>query len=188
MSQRQYLKDLLRRFQMDECKPISTPMECRLKLPRGEEKGRTAQPYRELIGCLTYASLTTRPDLSAAVNFFSLEIGCPTDEHWSYLKRVLRYIKGTLDIGLEYRADSEVPLIQVFADADWANDPVDRRTVSGCLFKVAGCCVTWITRKQQVVSLSSTEAELNALCAAACFEIWLVRLLKDLGKDAELPV
>lgn len=122
------------------------------------------------------------------MNFFSQFQSCPTDERWSYLKRVLRYIKGSLDIGLEYRADSKAPLLEVFADADWDNDPADRRSVSGCLFKVAGCCVGWMTRKQQVVSLSSTEAELNALCAAACFEIWLVRLLKDLGKEAKLPV
>lgn len=105
-----------------------------------------------------------------------------------YLKRVLRYVKGTLDVGLMYRADSKAPLIEVFSDANWTNDPVDRRSVSGGLFKVAGCTIGWITRKQQVVSLSRTKAEMNALCAAACFEVWLIRLLDKWRVVAELPV
>lgn len=188
ISQKQYLQDMLKRFKMDDCKPISTPMENRLKLHHGEEKNRTTQPYRELIGCLTYAAMTTRPDLAASVNFFSQYQSCPTDLHWAYLKRILRYVKGSLDVGLVYQRNPNAVAVEVYCDADWANDVADRRSVSGAIFKVFGCTSAWITRKQQTVSLSSTEAELAALCVAACHEQWLVRLIRDLGYDPGEPV
>ncbi|XP_062704135.1 uncharacterized protein LOC134286526 [Aedes albopictus] len=157
-------------------------MEVRLKLEKGTEEKRTKHPYRELVGCrLTYVSLTTRPDIAAAVNYYSQYQSCPTDDHWIHLKRILRYIRGTLDLCLVYQADNAAATLEVFTDADWANDTSDRRSISGCIFKVLGCTVGWITRKQKTISLSSTEAELNALCNAACHQMWMVRLLKDLG-------
>uniref|UniRef100_A0A8D8BNM2 Copia protein n=2 Tax=Culex pipiens TaxID=7175 RepID=A0A8D8BNM2_CULPI len=179
---------MLLRFGMQDCKPASTPMECRLKLLKGAEKDRTDAPYRELIGCLTYASITTRPDLAAAVNFLSQFQSCPTNTHWAHLKRILRYVKGTLDFGLVYRAKEGAPTVEVFTDADWANDPTDRRSISGCVYQVLGCTTGWMTRKQNCVSLSSTEAELTALCSAACYEMWLVRLLQDLELKIPEPV
>ncbi|KXJ68982.1 hypothetical protein RP20_CCG000687 [Aedes albopictus] len=188
ISQRNYLEELLRRFEMFECKPISTPMENKLRLRKGVEELRTTKPYRELIGCLMYASLTTRPDISATVNYFSQFQSCPNEVHWVQLKRVLRYIKGSLEVGLVYQVDADVPVLMVYSDADWANDLVDRRSVTGCVFKLFGCTVGWITRKQQTVSLSSTEAELSALCTAACHAIWMIRLLGDLGKKPTVPV
>lgn len=188
ISQRQYFEDMLRRFRMDDCKPISTPLECRLKLAKGEEEKRISDPYRELVGCLTYASVTTRPDLAAAVNFLSQFQSCPNSEHWAHLKRVLRYVRGSLDMCLVYRVNEKAPTLEVFTDADWANDVTDRRSISGAVFKVFGCTVGWTTRKQNTVSLSSTEAELNALCNAAWHEMWLVRLLKDIGCNIELPI
>lgn len=177
---------------MTNCKPISTPIENRLRLKKGEERQRTSKPYRELVGCLMYASLTTRPDLSAATNYFSQFQSCPTDEHWVHLKRMLRYIKGTLDVGLVsrlvYKLDEDAPLLEIYSDADWANDLVDRRSVTGGVFKMYGCTVGWVTRKQQTVALSSTEAELSALCTATCHAMWMVRVLQDLGRSLDGPI
>lgn len=188
INQRGYFERLLERFGMTECKAVSTPMENRLRLKKGEEQQRTTKPYRELVGCLMYASLTTRPDLSAATNYFSQFQSCPTDEHWVHLKRILRYIKGTLDIGLVYQLNNDAPLLEVFCDADWANDLVDRRSVTGGVFKVYGSTVSWVTRKQQTVALSSTEAELSALCTTTCHAMWLVRVLQDLGRTTDGPI
>lgn len=187
LSQKQYLLDVLKRFQMIDCKPISTPLENRLKLPSGTEKDQIAKPYRE-IGCLTYATMTTRPDLAAAVNFLSQFQSCPNEIHWVHLRRILRYIKGSIDFGLTYRRNKTSPMIEVFSDADWANNLSNRRSVNGCLFKVFGSTVCWITRKQQTVALSSTEAELAALCVAACHVMWLTRLLQDLWCESNEPV
>lgn len=188
ISQRSYLESLLERFGMQDCKPVSTPMECHLKLLKGEEKDRTDKPYRELVGCLTYVTLTSRPDLSAAVNYLSQFQSCPTEVHWTHLKRILRYIKGSLDMALEYRGDQHAVPIEAFSDADWANDVNDRRSVTGYAFKIFGCTVAWLTRKQPTVSLSSTEAEFVALCTAGCEGVWMKRLLSDLGVTITGPV
>ncbi|XP_062533348.1 uncharacterized protein LOC134202336 [Armigeres subalbatus] len=168
---------------MLECKPSSVPMECRLQLQKGNESTRTTKPYRELVGCLMYVTLTTRPDLCAAVNYYSQFQSCPTDEHWVHLKRILRYIKGSLDIGLKFEAVNEESVLAAFCDADWANKVVDRRSVTGYVFKVFGCTVACGTRKQPTISLSSTEAELIALCVAVCEGMWLKRLIEELGHN-----
>lgn len=188
ISQRAFLEGLLQRFNMQECKPISTPIECRLRLPKGEESKRSEKPYRELVGCLMYVAMTSRPDLCAAVIYFSQFQSCPMEEHWVHLKRVLRYIRGTLDFGLEFRGNNEAPIMEAFCDADWANDPVDRRSLTGYVFRVHGCTVGWLTRKQPTVSLSSTEAELVALSVTICHGIWMKRLLQDLGRELKGPV
>lgn len=188
ISQRNYLESLLVRFGMEDSRPVSTPMEHRLRLAKGDETKRIDKPYRELVGCIMYVSMTSRPDLAVAANYFSQFQTCFNEEHWAHLRRVLRYIKGTLDVGLVYQAHNEAKLLEVFSDADWGNDITDRRSVSGAVFKVFGATVSWFARKQPTVSLSSTEAELVALCAAACHSQWLVRVLKDLGWKTDNPV
>lgn len=188
ISQRRYLEALLDRFNMADCKASSIPMECRLRLDKGTEENRTNKPYRELIGCLMYVALTSRPDLLAAVNYYSQFQSCPTDMHWTHLKRILRYIKGTLDLGLEYTGRDDADMLSAFCDADWANDISDRRSVTGYLFKVFDCTVVWATRKQRTVALSSTEAELCALCEATCDGVWLTRLLEDVGYRSDVPI
>lgn len=188
IDQQAYLNGLLKRFGMDECRPVSTPIECHLKLQKGEEGQRTDKPYRELVGCLMYVTLASRPDLSASVNYMSQYQSCPTVEHWVHLKRILRYVKGTLSLVLEFRGDDREVALTAFSDADWANDVNDRRSVTGYLFKIFGSTSVWLTRKQPTVSLSSTEAEFVALCTAACEGVWLVRLLADLGIVLDGPV
>lgn len=188
ISQRQYLETLLQRFGMENCKPAATPMESRLKLEKGDDVNRSSKPYRELVGCLAYVAQCSRPDLCASVNFFSQYQSCPTDEHWCYLKRILRYVKGTLDLGLEFQGGDQVEALIAYSDSDWGNDITDRRSVTGSILQVFGGTVAWITRKQQTVALSSTEAELVALCTTACEGTWLRRLLFDLGVGIEGPV
>lgn len=100
----------------------------------------------------------------------------------------MRYIKGTLDLGLEYTGRDDADMLSAFCDADWANDISDRRSVTGYLFKVFDCTVVWATRKQRTVALSSTEAELCALCEATCDGVWLTRLLEDVGYRSDVPI
>jgi hypothetical protein len=132
-----------------------------------------------------YLMLGSRPDLSFAVNFFSRYQNCFTDEHWSYLKQVLRYVKYSLDFELIYKRDIIKEPLVGYADADWANDVSDRKSITGYLFEVFGCTVSWISRKQPTVSLSSTEAEYIALCDAAKEAIFLRNVLNELGVDVE---
>lgn len=148
----------------------------------------TKQPYRELIGCLTYLTLSSRPDISAAVSYFSKFQSAPTDTHWNSLKRLLRYLKGTTNFGLVYqRREDAIPLAG-YADADYGNDREDRKSISGNVFQVYGATVSWNTKKQATVALSSTEAEYISLSQAMCEAIWLRNLLCEFGSTFEHPV
>lgn len=178
----------LKKFEMSDCKQIGTPMEAGLKLERnGNANGiATLQPpYRELIGYLMYVSLTTRPDLAFATNFFSRFQSNFGDEHFMYAKRILKYIKGTLDSKLVYQRNENADPLTGFADADWANDTFDSKSISGFVFKVYGNVVSWSSRKQATVSLSSTEAEYIALSECACEGIWLRKLLQELRVNCD---
>uniref|UniRef100_A0A8D9B1F5 Copia protein n=1 Tax=Cacopsylla melanoneura TaxID=428564 RepID=A0A8D9B1F5_9HEMI len=181
MSQKQYILKLLDRFQMTDCKGVNTPMEKGLQLEKNISSVVINKPYRELIGCLMYLMLATRPDICYTINFFSKFQNNFTEEHWIHLKRVLRYLKETVDEKLVYQKTKDSnPEIMCFADADWANDVDDRRSISGFVCKIYGSCVSWSTKKQPTVSLSSTEAEFISLCSTVCEALWLKKLVSEI--------
>ena len=106
----------------------------------------------------------------------------PGPEHWSGIKRVLCYIKGTLDQGLKFESLSDCDInLHRYADADWADNATARKSTSGYMFSLAGAKVSWKSKRQTVVALSSAEAEHIALCLAAQEAIWLRSLLKSLS-------
>ena len=182
VSQPDYVKNILVRFRMENCNPVSTPLEAGkqfYKFSEGDELF-DKQIYQQAIGCLTYASISTRPDISAAVGALSQYMTCPTEEHWKGIKRILRYLKGTIDYGLVFTSDGE-NILYGYSDADWAGDLDTRRSTSGYVFKIGGAIVSWNSKKQITVAKSTTEAEYVALSAAASETIWLRQLLKDLG-------
>jgi hypothetical protein len=173
LSQSVCLKKLLARFQMESCKPVKTPLEmkpCR-EVENGQDCIVELKQYRELTGCLMYVMLTTHPDLSAAVNFFSHFQTNATDTQGFGLKRVLRYVQGTTDLDLFYDKGYDVALTR-YADSDWAGD-TDRRSTTGYLFEVYGPTVSWVTKLQSTVPLSYTEAEYVAIASTAAELIWM---------------
>lgn len=189
VDQRVYVNSALERFGMSNCKPSVIPMEPGLKLEKNkEEKEMTSKPYRELIGCLMYLMVTSRPDICAAVNYFAAFQSCATEEHWVHLKRVLRYLRGSMDCKLVHCRRDRSSVLEAYADADWGNDPNDRRSISGFVIKLYGSVVAWATRKQSSVALSTTEAELMALCSTSCELIWLANLLSSIGCVVMEPV
>lgn len=187
MDQTNYFRKMLKKFGMSDCKGISTPIETGLHLENGgvnDGKGNGI-PYRELIGCITYATLTTRPDLCAATNFFSRFQSCYDEVHFQHAKRMLRYIQDTKQLKMVYRRQDNAPVLVGYADADFAGDKHDRKSTSGFVFKVYGNAVSWSSKKQPTVSLSSTEAEYIALGGAICEGKWLRGLLHELGVDCK---
>lgn len=136
-------------------------------------------PYRELVGCLTYLASSTRPDISFIVSSLGQFNNKFDESHWKAAKRVLRYLKGTRNLGLVYRPTSE-PLAG-FTDSDWGNCQLDRRSYSGFIFLLGGCAITWASKKQSTVALSTCEAEYMALTEAAKEAIFLQRFLRELG-------
>jgi hypothetical protein len=135
--------------------------------------------YQSLVGSLMYAMTGTRPDLAYAVSQLSQFNARPTSTHLTAAKRVLRYLKGHADLGITYGDDDDS--LNGYCDADWgANE--DRKSISGYLFMLGGGAISWSSKKQSTVALSSTEAEYIALVQAAKESIWLQRLLGELGR------
>jgi len=127
-------------------------------------------------------STATRPDIAAAVGVLSQYMSKPSKDHWMGVKRVLRYLKGTLNYGLKFSVHGEQTELNGYSDADWAGDVDTRRSTSGYVFQFGNGTISWSSRKQPTVAKSSTEAEYVALSSATKEAIWLRRLMKDLGK------
>jgi hypothetical protein len=187
LSQQVYIRQMLKKFGMEECKPVKTPMVLK-PANESEEKDEDIpeKPYRELVGSLMFLMLNTRPDISTAVNYYSRFQSEPKHSHWIGLKRILRYLQGTASHGLFYPR-GECPALTCYADSDWAGG-ADRRSTSGFLIEVFGATVCWATKKQTTVALSSTEAEYVALATATTELLWLINLAKDLSIDIQEPV
>jgi hypothetical protein len=184
LGQKKYLQGVLERFGMQDSKPALAPMEFKEKMSPSKDESDDCfrQRYQEAIGCLTYASVASRPDLAISVNLMSQFAAQPSQEHWTAVKRILRYVRGTVDRGLTFRADSDTGItLTGYSDSDWAGDKDTRKSVSGYLFLVSGGVVSWRSQRQSVVALSSTEAEYVALAEACKEAAWLRRLLDDMG-------
>lgn len=186
LSQQAHVEKVVEKFGLAECNPAKSPMEKGLQLQR--EGKPTDQPYRELLGSLMYIMLCVRPDICFPVGYLGRYQQNPTEAHWQSLKRVVRYLKGSAKTVLKFQRNDAEPLIG-FADADWAADSEDRKSVSGYVFKVFGSTVSWCSKKQTTVAISSSESEYVALSAATAEALWLAGILEDMKvKDPEAPV
>ena len=168
ISQSKYLEGVLKRFNMTECKPVSTPIEPGKHFHELSENETPANihEYQKIIGCLTYVTTASRPDLAAAVGILSKYMTKPSQEHWKGVKRILRYIKGTMNFGITFQAKEKTCILTCYSDADWANDTETERSTSGYVFQINGSTISWYSKKQSCVSRSTTEAEYIALSLA----------------------
>ena len=177
--QRKYITDLLSEFNMHTCKAASTPFSISHKLhPSSEALLLDPTPYRSLVGALQYATFT-RPDIIYAVNQVCQYMHKPTTTHFAAAKRILRYLQGTLSLGIRFRSGSS--FLTAFIDSDWAGDPYDRCSTTGITVFLGNNPVTWVSKKQHTVSRSSTEAEYRALASGAAELAWIRQVLCDLG-------
>ena len=180
LCQAAYAKKLLERARMDDCNPGNVPMEARLKLSRdSKEKPVDSTLYRSIIGGLRYL-VHTRPDISFAVGYLSRFMEAPASDHYAAVKRLLKYIAGTIDYGCAYVRGKGTPELTGYSDSDHAGDIDDRRSTMGVLFFLGGSPVSWQSQKQRVVAISSCEAEYMAATTAACQGIWLARLVGEM--------
>lgn len=179
LSQTRYITDLLTRANMDKAKALPTPMVSNSSLSsRQGTPIPNPQHYRSLVGALQYITIT-RPDIAFTVNKVSQFSHQPLDTHYKAVKRILRYLKGTLQHGLVLKRSPNLSLTG-FSDADWGGDPDDRRSITGyCVFLGANA-ITWSSKKQTTVSRSSTEAEYRSLANLTTEVIWIQTLLQEL--------
>ncbi|XP_040862106.1 secreted RxLR effector protein 161-like [Glycine max] len=154
LHQQKYATDVLKRFHMADCNPANTPAEVNTKLEIAEEE-EAVDP--------------------------TMFMNNPKKSHLTIAKRILRYVKGTLEYGILFprKTDQRTVSLLGYSDSDWCEDKIDRRSTTGYLFKFLGAPISWCSKKQPVVALSSCEAEYIAGSYAACQAIWLDLLLDN---------
>jgi histone deacetylase 1/2 len=182
LTQEKYASDLLNRVGLKECKTLPTPLSAseKLSVTEGELLGpEDSTRYRSIVGALQYLTLT-RPDIAFSVNKVCQFLHAPTTVHWTAVKRILRYVSGTVSLGLTFKRSSST-LVSAFSDADWAGCVDDRRSTGGFAVYFGPNLISWSARKQATVSRSSTEAEYKSLANATAEVIWIESLLKELG-------
>jgi hypothetical protein len=149
---------MLKRFGMEDCKLVITPMQTSCKLSKYDDSKSTYQrKYRSMIGSLLYV-IASRPDVMQIVGKLAQFQVAPKESHVLAVKRVFKYLKGTKEFGLWYPKGKYLSLT-AYTDADWAGCIDDRRSTSGVAFYLGECLVSWISKKQSSIYLSTAEAE-----------------------------
>ena len=188
--QEKYIEKILETFKMNDCRTIGTPLEenCKLSKKDCPQKGSEEQlrmsktNFRSWIGCLNYLALSSRPDICFAANARSSFVENPGEDHWKLAKRVLIYLRGTMNQTLTFRTTQVLDLLN-FSDADWAGNIDNRRSTSGFCFKLSesSVAISWGCKAQKTVATSTAEAEFNSVVEASKEAIHLSGILEDLG-------
>ncbi|UYV78997.1 hypothetical protein LAZ67_17000580, partial [Cordylochernes scorpioides] len=185
LSQGKYTMSILERFNMMECRGVSTPLDNSIPITKKDfpttdkEKDEIKHvPYRELIGSLLYLANSSRPDMTFAVTKLAQFCSNPGERHWQAAKHILRYLQATKNVSLIYKRGSDD--ILAFSDSDWANDIDDRRSTSGSAVTINGCLVSWRSKKQNCVSLSTMESEYIVLAQTTKEILWIAQILENL--------
>ena len=187
-----YMKKVLKRFGMQDCRPASIPMDPGVAsslLPYDQEAGHDSIVwYQSAIGSLIWPAVHTRPDISYAVGVLSRYCSNPGPTHIELVKQIFRYISGTIEIGLTFRADSPDELIG-YCDSDWAGLVDGRKSTGGYVWMLSGCPISHQSKRQSIVALSSCEAEYMAITEAGKEALWCARLLEALGhREPDVPI
>lgn len=195
LDQSAYINTVLKKFNMEECDVTrdinKIPLTYNLNMEAVKSNEYYDAPCRNLLGCINYINSCTRPDISFATNFLARYVNLNNHQVWEYLKTLLRYLKHTKELKLTYvrKTDFNDTLIG-YADASLGDkDSEDLRSTSGYLFKLFDdATITWKTKRQKCVALSSAEAEYYAACEAILESDWIIKLSKSLGLDVNLPI
>ena len=190
MKHQGYVSNPLRKHGMSECKVASTPLADKLELTKDQmpENGSEEQQqllrhdYRSLVGSIATLSLSTRPDLSFPAHLLSRFLRNPGFAHWRAAKHVLRYLRGTADVGITFMKCDDTGL-NGYTDSDYASCKDNRRSITGFWFNVGSGAISWAARRQTCVATSTTEEELHALSEAVKEAVHLREILDTLGES-----
>lgn len=196
LSQRAYAERVLHRFQMSDCNPAKTPLQPGTNLSKADMPTTDAEreemknvPYREALGSIMYLAVATRPDLAYAVQMLSRGASNPGRVHWNHMKHVLRYIKGTLDHGITYHGNNPEALTPAaYSDSSFADCKDTGRSTHGYVVTMAGGPVSWSSKRQECVTLSTSEAEYIALVHVSKTSIWIESFLTELKFHVSRPL
>ncbi|CAK1594594.1 unnamed protein product [Parnassius mnemosyne] len=179
LSQKQYIKQIINRFNMSDANPCSTPADNNVILKKNDSESNINFPYREAVGALMFLSTVSRPDISYSLNVVSRYLNNPSKDHVNAVKRIIRYLLKTKDVCITYNCNKE---LVGFSDSDFASDIDSRKSNTGYIFMMNGGPVSWASRKQNTVALSTTESEYMAASEAAKEILWLRQLLIDIDE------
>ena len=193
MSQKRYIQKILEKARMKDAKLVSTLMDpnvmlCENDVKKDEYKdSHTSIKYAAHIGKLLYAAHATRPDILYTTITLAQFTSNPSPTHWTALKRVFRYLQGSIDLELTFdKARSSSIELERFADADWGSSH-HRKSINGYVFTIGGGAVAWSSKKQTRIALSTAEAEYNAAVHATKQVIWQRNLYKEIGLPYDTP-
>jgi hypothetical protein len=183
--QSHYVEKVLSHFGYSKCELAPTPYDPSKLLKKNRRISRDQLRYSQIIGSLMYLASAMKPDISFAVSKLSRFVSNPGDDHWHALERVLRYLKGTMSLGIHYTGYPTA--LEGYYDANWISDADEIYATSGYAFSLGGDTVSWKSCKQTILMLSTMEAELTALGTTSVEAEWLRELLMDLSV-VEKPV
>jgi hypothetical protein len=188
LTQESYIKDLLKKCQVESCRTVQTPSNFADKITDfvedEDQPMRGNVGYREIIGSLMYLMVGTRPDIAFIVSKLSQYIKSPKSRHWNAVMWLMRYLASTSKTGIRFR-DTYQDLL-VYCDADWGGDMDTRRSMTGYVCQMSGGPISWAARRQGIVASSSTEAEYMALYEATVEVIWLRRMLEEITNNTSV--
>ena len=180
LNQSKYATDLLITAGMQDCAPMPTPLPLKLdKVPGQDELFSDPSYFRSIAGKLQYLTLT-RPDLQFSVNYICQRMHSPSQSDFTLLKRILRYVKGSLEMGISIKENSDSTLV-CYSDSDWAGCRETRRSTGGFCTLLGSNVISWSAKRHETVSKSSTEAEYRTMSLATSEVVWLQNLLKAMG-------
>ncbi len=186
LTQKKYINDILEKFQMTSCNPIDTPMstdyilESSTDTKDNDQNENVSKPFTSLVGSLMFLAVCTRPDICFAVTKLARRMKNPREVDWMTAKKVLRYLKGTTDIGLRFHGNARSQDIYGYCDSDFAGDQGSRKSTTGWCFLLNGACVSWTSKLQSTIALLTAEAEVMAATSAIQEAMYLRRLLPDI--------
>ncbi|CAN1246025.1 Retrovirus-related Pol polyprotein from transposon TNT 1-94 [Linum grandiflorum] len=178
LSQEHYVSKLLKMFLEEGYGSVSTPFDSNFHLKKNLGQTVNQQQYAKIIGSLMFLTNCTRPDVYFAVNRLSRYTSNPSEDHWRGLTRVLRYLKGSADLGLKFTGHPNI--LEGYCDANWVTSKDDVSSTSGFVFTLGGAAVSWKSTKQTCIARSTMESEFIALDTASQEAEWLRGLLSDL--------
>ena len=180
INQAKYVKDLLKKFDFEGMKPLSTPMSSSIKIDKDENgKAVDITKYRGMIGSLLYLT-ASRPDIMYSVCLCARYQSNPKESHLNAVKRIFRYLSGTKNLGLWYPKGTHIDLFS-YTDADWAGCTIDRKSTSGTCHFLGFALVSWFSKKQNSVALSTAEAKYISAASCCAQVLWMKQTLLDLG-------
>lgn len=188
MSQQNYIEKIIEEGNLSAAKSSSIPLDTGYYKLKSNDFLPTNEQYRKLIGMLLYASTNTRPDIAASVSILSRKTAAPTKLDLNEVHRVIRYLSSTKNLKLRVSNKSSTSELELFSDSDFAEDRTDRKSISGQISFYGGGTLSWQSKKQDCVSISSTEAEYYALSTTAQEAIWLERLCQDFNVPLTSPI